>query len=857
MSLTPAWLERVPERSLAILDLAADLEAHEHRFCNLSGDVAGLSDTTALVMPLTAWTDASWTRALSPTEGDLAAITREFALLVSESEQWRFELMGLSVARPRYSPNECARLAFDHSGVLKGTLRVVFLDPDGSITDIREQEVYLGELPLPTAQGTLMIEGLSRWVRAELAPCEGLAPTARGWRWGNRWGDSLAFVPVEGGVELSVRLAQDSLASAWTHEPAALVEERRVSTKAKTKGKAKTVTVLKEPLLPSPTVLRDRADLEAFCRQIKLPRGDRVLGAPSDLLANVGDASWQPDDLARVLSWVQTDEATSAARALGTPLRVLGPGQVLMRWVRRGLFLTLQNAIARGDTIMFGSRSRPSRAPELSWMPADTVNSRPLGALLRERVLSASHAPMCPLGQPLTFARITRSVRVSECVEVPANWLTDTADKVTQLALCELTPEGLILAPHRFAQPSLSTALALGGEPVCEAPLPLVGAQPAPLESTLAASIAQASGAVRVWPRDTTVLVATPNAIAIACDLPDRSRWIEARAADEFDREALCVGPGDSRRGAVFAQSLLARESTLALGCTARVGYDRRVPEGAIWISTASLGTALNVRRAERRESQISDTRWGREAWIPRGRLGTLADVGDRVRPGESLATVSVPMKDESISPEELLLRAIDGASPRAALSRERATLWREATATVIARWTRVRFGADDVPEATDDRVRARAELDARALACEALDESVREPLVEAIARAREQLSRGDELPPGVIAIAQWLLEWTAPLVAESSLVTRTGHRWRVAKITERALDSQGLVCDALLHPSAQALVDTEALVTGYALAKRAPVLLAPDEALAAAFARLKLEAIPSAPRALYLLRER
>ncbi|MBI2458166.1 MAG: DNA-directed RNA polymerase subunit beta, partial [candidate division NC10 bacterium] len=65
---------------------------------------------------------------------------------------------------PKYTAEECREKGMTYSVPLKVTLRLVVWDKQAgsearSIRDIKEQEVYLGEMPLMTEHGTFIING--------------------------------------------------------------------------------------------------------------------------------------------------------------------------------------------------------------------------------------------------------------------------------------------------------------------------------------------------------------------------------------------------------------------------------------------------------------------------------------------------------------------------------------------------------------------------------------------------------------------------------------------------------------------------------------------------------------------------
>ncbi len=74
---------------------------------------------------------------------------------------------------PKYSPKECKRKGLTYGAPLRVLLRLITYERDEetgerSIRDIREQKVYLGEIPLMTENYTFVINGVERVVVSQL-----------------------------------------------------------------------------------------------------------------------------------------------------------------------------------------------------------------------------------------------------------------------------------------------------------------------------------------------------------------------------------------------------------------------------------------------------------------------------------------------------------------------------------------------------------------------------------------------------------------------------------------------------------------------------------------------------------------
>jgi len=74
---------------------------------------------------------------------------------------------------PKYDVDECKQRGMTYAAPLRVTFRLVVWDVDEdtgakSIRDIKEQEVYMGDIPLMTANGTFVINGIERVVVSQM-----------------------------------------------------------------------------------------------------------------------------------------------------------------------------------------------------------------------------------------------------------------------------------------------------------------------------------------------------------------------------------------------------------------------------------------------------------------------------------------------------------------------------------------------------------------------------------------------------------------------------------------------------------------------------------------------------------------
>ncbi|MGV8840999.1 MAG: DNA-directed RNA polymerase subunit beta [Bauldia sp.] len=74
---------------------------------------------------------------------------------------------------PKYDVDECRQRGMTYSAPLKVTLRLIVFDVDEdtgakSVKDIKEQEVYMGEMPLMTMNGTFIVNGTERVIVSQM-----------------------------------------------------------------------------------------------------------------------------------------------------------------------------------------------------------------------------------------------------------------------------------------------------------------------------------------------------------------------------------------------------------------------------------------------------------------------------------------------------------------------------------------------------------------------------------------------------------------------------------------------------------------------------------------------------------------
>jgi DNA-directed RNA polymerase subunit beta len=81
--------------------------------------------------------------------------------------------VGYTLERPKYDVDECIQRGMTYAAPIKVTIQLIIYDSGGdssekTVRDIKEQEVYFGEIPLMTENGTFIINGTERVVVSQL-----------------------------------------------------------------------------------------------------------------------------------------------------------------------------------------------------------------------------------------------------------------------------------------------------------------------------------------------------------------------------------------------------------------------------------------------------------------------------------------------------------------------------------------------------------------------------------------------------------------------------------------------------------------------------------------------------------------
>ncbi len=103
-------------------------------------------------------------------EGLQAAFTSIFPI-ASHSNNARLEFVGYSLLAPAFDVVECQQRGLTYCSALRARVRLVLMDkeaPKETVKEVKEQEVYMGEIPLMTENGSFIINGTERVIVSQL-----------------------------------------------------------------------------------------------------------------------------------------------------------------------------------------------------------------------------------------------------------------------------------------------------------------------------------------------------------------------------------------------------------------------------------------------------------------------------------------------------------------------------------------------------------------------------------------------------------------------------------------------------------------------------------------------------------------
>ena len=108
-----------------------------------------------------------------PCEFGLEEVFKSIFPIKDFSGNGELEFVKYELEEPKYDVDECIKRDMTYAAPVKATLRLVVWDTDEatgakSIHDIKEQDVYMGDIPLMTDKGTFIFNGTERVVVSQM-----------------------------------------------------------------------------------------------------------------------------------------------------------------------------------------------------------------------------------------------------------------------------------------------------------------------------------------------------------------------------------------------------------------------------------------------------------------------------------------------------------------------------------------------------------------------------------------------------------------------------------------------------------------------------------------------------------------
>ncbi len=105
------------------------------------------------------------------TDTGLQAVFKSVFPIKDFNETASLEFVSYELGQPKYDVEECHQRGMTYAAPLKVKIQLVIWDVEGgrrSIKNVKEQEVYFGEIPLMTPNGTFMVNGTERVIVSQL-----------------------------------------------------------------------------------------------------------------------------------------------------------------------------------------------------------------------------------------------------------------------------------------------------------------------------------------------------------------------------------------------------------------------------------------------------------------------------------------------------------------------------------------------------------------------------------------------------------------------------------------------------------------------------------------------------------------
>ncbi len=110
-------------------------------------------------------------------EVGLQAVFKSVFPIQDFNETASLEFVQYVLEKPKYDVQECLQRGMTYAAPIKVTIRLIVWDTEGeqqTIRDVKEQEVYFGEIPVMTENGTFIVNGTERVIVSQLHRSPGI-----------------------------------------------------------------------------------------------------------------------------------------------------------------------------------------------------------------------------------------------------------------------------------------------------------------------------------------------------------------------------------------------------------------------------------------------------------------------------------------------------------------------------------------------------------------------------------------------------------------------------------------------------------------------------------------------------------
>src|SRR3569832_962181 len=113
------------------------------------------------------------TRAVNRIDEGIEAVFKSVFPIKDFNERATLEYVSYEFEEPKYDVEECIQRDMTYAAPLKVKLRLIVFENDEetnarSVKDIKEQDVYMGDIPLMTDKGTFIVNGTERVIVSQM-----------------------------------------------------------------------------------------------------------------------------------------------------------------------------------------------------------------------------------------------------------------------------------------------------------------------------------------------------------------------------------------------------------------------------------------------------------------------------------------------------------------------------------------------------------------------------------------------------------------------------------------------------------------------------------------------------------------